>query len=186
MSPLIACKSFFEQFQGAVTHAANLVASIAAFTAIAAAQTTNTTYNVIAPVVSGQSVGVVVGNQTYPLNRSSDCPVFFTGSAPSGQQYQYVKLNNESGTIEREAFSRSAVSGNVTLNEFYNRTWTTMDVPTLPQALQPVESLNRNDAGFHTEGQIPTIYLSARNYKLEALDDLSRSDLVSMDMVYIT
>ncbi|KAL0142502.1 coth protein-domain-containing protein [Mucor lusitanicus] len=160
--------------------------SIVALTSIAVAQSTNTTYNVVAPVISGQSVGVIVGNQTYPLNRSGACPLIFTGSAPSGQQYQYVKLNNESGVIEKEAFSRSAVSGNVTLNEFYNRTWTTMDVPTLPQVLEPIESLNRNDSGLHVEGQIPTIYLSARNYKLKALEDLSRSDLVSMDMVYIT
>lgn len=169
-----------------MTHAKSIVASIVALTSIAVAQSTNTTYNVVAPVISGQSVGVIVGNQTYPLNRSGACPLIFTGSAPSGQQYQYVKLNNESGVIEKEAFSRSAVSGNVTLNEFYNRTWTTMDVPTLPQVLEPIESLNRNDSGLHVEGQIPTIYLSARNYKLKALEDLSRSDLVSMDMVYIT
>ncbi|KAL7313553.1 hypothetical protein PS15m_007287 [Mucor circinelloides] len=61
-----------------------------------------------------------------------------------------------------------------------------MNVSALPNVLKPIESLNRNDAGFHVEGQIPTIYFSARNFKLKALNDLSRSDLVSMDMVYIT
>lgn len=149
------------------------------------AQVDNITYSVIASVISGQSVGVTIDNQTYQLSKSSDCPILYTGSAPSGKLYQYVKLNNDSSIIEKESFSRSPAT-NFTLNEFYNRNWTTMDVPTLPNVLESIESLNRNDSGLHVEGQIPTIYFSASSSYINILNDLAKNDQVSMDMVYIT
>lgn len=61
-----------------------------------------------------------------------------------------------------------------------------MDVPTLPNALESIKSLNKNNSRLHVEGQIPTIYFSASSSYITILNELAKNDLVSMDMVYIT
>lgn len=61
------------------------MASIAALVSAAMAQVDKITYSVIASVISGQSVGVTIDNQTYQLSKSSDYPILYTSSATSGK-----------------------------------------------------------------------------------------------------
>jgi hypothetical protein len=108
------------------------LASIAVSSAIAA----DVQYSVIAFPSSGQNVGVSVGGQTVTLQQSGDHPNIFSGSAPSGDSYQYVIINGQSNTPETT--TRKLAQGTTsTGNEFFNRSQTIYDVPDLPQAYNP-------------------------------------------------
>lgn len=104
--------------------------------ATAAVNAADVQYAVVAFPPNGAGVAVSVAGQNHALAADSQVPNLFKGSAPSGD-YQYVLTNGQNSTPElpKRKLADGATS---TGNEFFNRTHTTVDVPALPQAFNPV------------------------------------------------
>lgn len=94
-------------------------------------------YSVIAFPTGNQGVSVSVGGQTVALKKSDVHPNIFTGTAPSGETYQYVLTDGQTNTPESTT-RKLAQGATATGNEFFNRTQTVWNVPSLPQAYNPV------------------------------------------------
>lgn len=95
-----------------------------------------------------QSVSVVVDNQAYPLT-ASEIPNLFKGVAPFSAQYQYA-LTGGAGDIRETNLRQLAEGSTTTGNEFFNRTRTVHNVPSLPQAYHPIyhpllSTMNKSD-----------------------------------------
>jgi hypothetical protein len=94
-------------------------------------------YSVIAFPTGNQGVSVSVGGQTIALKKSDVHPNIFSGTAPSGETYQYVITDGQTNTPETT--TRKLAQGvTSTGNEFFNRTQTVWNVPSLPQAYNPI------------------------------------------------
>ncbi|KAI8060358.1 coth protein-domain-containing protein [Gongronella butleri] len=119
-------------------------------------------YAVVAFPPSGGTVAVSVDGQTHPLSADSQVPNLFKGTAPSGSSYQYV-LNNQPETPKRTLANGASSTG----NEFFNRTHTTVDVPSLPQAYNPVyPPLFTN---MNKSNEVATIILNVNQSAWDAL-----------------
>ncbi|ORZ18671.1 coth protein-domain-containing protein [Absidia repens] len=131
-------------------------------------------------------MGVIVNGQTYSLQPSKDISVLHSGIAPSGA-YSYVKLNQDNVIVEMESFQRQPDQDlETTPNEFYNRTWNTMNMTDLPTLLQPLPSVHRVNSSLHAKNQIPTIYLSGNQSQIELMHSNTTLDTkVTMNMHFI-
>ncbi|KAI7890835.1 coth protein-domain-containing protein [Mucor mucedo] len=89
-------------------------------------------YAVVAFPQAQQSVTVVIAGQAYPLSPSAEHPNLFKGIAPSGDQYAYA-LGDVTETPRTQAQGIASTG-----NEFFNRTQTLFNVPSLPQAYHPI------------------------------------------------
>ncbi|KAI8380988.1 coth protein-domain-containing protein [Radiomyces spectabilis] len=123
-------------------------------------------YSVVAFPKQSQGVAVSVGGQNHPLSADQNVPNLFKGKAPSGDSYQYVITEGQQSTAEsvQRKLAQSATS---TGNEFFNRSQTVFDVPSLPQAYNPVytplyTNMNRSN-------EIATIVMKADGAALEAI-----------------
>ncbi|KAI9262358.1 coth protein-domain-containing protein [Phascolomyces articulosus] len=117
-------------------------------------------YAVVAFPQGQQTVGVSVGGQVHPLDRSQDTPNLFTGKAPSGDNYQYVMIDN--GQNKPEASQRTLKQGATsTGNEFFGRSKTIYDVPDLPQAFNPIYPVLFT--GMNRSNEIATVILKVSN-----------------------
>lgn len=93
-------------------------------------------YSVVAFPSGTQGVSVSVGGQAVALKKSDAHPNIYTGTAPFGETYQYVITDGQ--TNNPETTTRKLAQGVTTTgNEFFNRSQTIYDVPTLPQAYNP-------------------------------------------------
>lgn len=90
-------------------------------------------YAVVAFPRAEQTVSVIVGGQTYPLDPSPEFPNIYKGVAPTADQYQYA-VGDVPETVPRKQQAGIASTG----NEFFNRTQTVYNVPSLPQAYNPI------------------------------------------------
>lgn len=120
-------------------HVVLLVFSISAVTKVIAQ---DAQYAVVAFLPAGaQSMGVSIdGGNPHPLSASQETPQLYTGTAPSpSQHYQYTILNDQGQAIATETNQRAWVNGATsTGNEFFNRSRSTYEVPSLPQAYHPI------------------------------------------------
>lgn len=105
--------------------------------ALSGALAADVQYSVIAFPSGNQGVSVSVGGQTVALQKSNVHPNIFSGTAPSGETYQYVITDGQTNTPEI-ATRKLAQGATSTGNEFFNRTQTVWDVPSLPQAYNPI------------------------------------------------
>lgn len=106
--------------------------------AACAAADTTIRYAVVA-FPSDKGVGVSVNGQTYPL-AATEYPNLYAGTAPVGDTYQYV-LPTKNGSVIPESTTRQAshrLNETFTGHEFFNRSRTVYDVPSLPQAYHPI------------------------------------------------
>lgn len=93
-------------------------------------------YSVVAFPSGTQGVSVSVGGQTVALQKSDVHPNIYSGTAPFGETYQYVITDGQ--TNNPESTTRKLAQGiTSTGNEFFNRSQTIYDVPSLPQAYNP-------------------------------------------------
>ncbi|CAO3625656.1 unnamed protein product [Cunninghamella blakesleeana] len=123
-------------------------------------------YSVVAFPPSGASVAVSVNGQNHPLTADNQVPNLFKGSAPSGDKYQYVFVNggNNSPETPMRTLTKDATS---TGNEFFNRTHTTVNVPALPQAFNPVyPPLFTN---FNKSNEVATIILNVNSTAFDSI-----------------
>ena len=87
----------------------------------------------------GEDVSVLVNEQSYSLQSSTDHPYLFCGTAPYGQVYQYAYINSSGAIVKKEQQKRSFPDNTAsTGNEFFDRAPTVYNVPELPQAFNPI------------------------------------------------
>lgn len=105
--------------------------------ALSGAWAADVQYSVVAFPSGTQGVSVSVGGQTVALQKSSVHPNIYSGSAPFAETYQYVITDGQTNTAE--STTRKLAQGiTSTGNEFFNRTQTVYNVPSLPQAFNPI------------------------------------------------
>lgn len=93
-------------------------------------------YSVVAFPQGAQTVGVSVGGQVHPLDKTQT-PNLFSGKAPSADSYQYVIIdgsNHQAEPSQRKLGQGVSSTG----NEFFGRSQTVYSVPDLPQAFNPI------------------------------------------------
>ncbi|KAI7871236.1 coth protein-domain-containing protein [Spinellus fusiger] len=153
--------------------------------AISAVVAADVQYSVVAFPQAGETVSVSVGGQLHPLTTSA-YPNLFTGSAPFGDSYQYVLTSG--GTNNPEAYQRAlAKDATSTGNEFYGRSRTVYNVPSIPKAynyIYPTLS-----TGMSKSNEVATIIMSVNQTALDAYNAAPTTKqpaaLVS-EMVYIS
>ncbi|KAI8142497.1 coth protein-domain-containing protein [Fennellomyces sp. T-0311] len=134
-----------------------LLALLCAATTVFAA---DVQYAVVAFPQGQQGVGVSVGGQVYPLERSQQSPYLYTGTAPSGDNYQYVLTDGQQN--QPESTQRKLKSGATsTGNEFFGRSQTVYDVPDLPQAFNPIYPVLFT--GMNRSNEVATVILQTAN-----------------------
>ncbi|KAI8638351.1 coth protein-domain-containing protein [Parasitella parasitica] len=133
--------------------------------------------------------GVIINNNIYLLQRSVESNILFQGAAPSNVQYSYAKLQKGTTTIvEQENFSRPAVSGSQTMNEFFNRNWNRKEVSTF----EPISSISKNfnrrdDNELHPVGEIPTIHVIAAQTEIDKIHNHYKQEIeVLVNVTYIS
>ncbi|KAF7726856.1 hypothetical protein EC973_008363 [Apophysomyces ossiformis] len=120
-------------------------------------------YSVVAFPQSGQTVSVSAGGQTYPLKPSQQHPNLFTGSAPAADTYRYI-VNNQPEATQRTLAKGATSTG----NEFFNRSRTVYDVPSLPQAYNPIYP--PLFTGMNRSNEVATIIMQVNATALDAFN----------------
>lgn len=95
------------------------------------------TYAVIAFPGASDSVAVSVAGQDYPLQKSPMSGNLFTGVAPHGAEYRYTIIGSNGQKAENTTRHLDE-SATTTGNEFFGRSRTVYDIPSLPRAFNPV------------------------------------------------
>lgn len=106
--------------------------------AIALVNAADVTYSVIAFPSANENVGVSVGNQDYPLQKSQQNDNLFTGTAPYGAEYKYTIITPNGNKPENTTRHLVDESITTTGNEFFGRSKTVYDIPVLPRAFNPI------------------------------------------------
>jgi opacity protein-like surface antigen len=104
---------------------------------IAIVNAADVTYSVIAFPKANENVGVSVGNQDYPLQKSPENANLFTGNAPFGAEYKYTIITSN-GNKPENTTRQLAETTTATGNEFFGRSKTLYDIPALPRAYNPI------------------------------------------------
>ncbi|CAO0790272.1 unnamed protein product [Mucor circinelloides] len=164
-----------------------LIVGIASVTA-----SSNITYKVVSLVPDNQTLAVIVDESVYPLTSISESSfLLHTGEAPiasSSYQYAILEKNNESNVIEKENFIRTPVTEDSTLNEYYGRSWNSMNLTQLPRILDPLPIINRIESKIHIEGEIPTIHFTGNQTAIDYIhaNQALDIDVEGMKMTYIS
>ncbi|KAI8333473.1 coth protein-domain-containing protein [Chlamydoabsidia padenii] len=143
------------------------VSSLVALATTLSVNAADVQYAVVAFPPKGGGVAVSVGGQNHALSADSRVPNLFKGSAPSDDGgYQYVLTNGQSNSPEspKRKLAQGATS---TGNEFFNRTHTTVDVPVLPQAFNPVYPVLFT--GLNKSNEVATIILNVNSSAFDAM-----------------
>lgn len=138
-------------------------------------------------VPADHSVGVMVDNQVFPLKAQKESSLYFSGKASIAEtSYKYVILDGENRVIEQENFTRTPVTDHDTYNEYYNRSWNSMDLAQLPNTFEPLPIINRIKSDLHIDGQIPTIHITADQADFDYIhSNPSNKTKISGHMTYI-
>lgn len=156
-----------------------------------ATASSNTTYKVISLVPDNQTLAVIVDEQVYPLTSVNEpSSLLHTGKAPiatTNYRYAILEKNNESNVIERENFTRNPITEDSTLNEFFGRSWNSMNLTQLPRILDPLPIINRVESKLHIEGEIPTIHITGNQTALDYIHANQQLDInvEGLKMTYI-
>ncbi|KAK4511351.1 uncharacterized protein ATC70_012566 [Mucor velutinosus] len=161
----------------------------AGITSVAASS--NITYKVVSLVPDNQTLAVIVDENVYPLTSVSESSsLFHTGQAPiATTNYQYAILEkNNTHVLERENFTRSPVTEDSTLNEYFGRSWNSMNLTQLPRILDPLPIIDRIDSKIHIEGEIPTIHFTGNQTAIDYIHAHQQLDMSveGMKMTYIS
>jgi hypothetical protein len=149
-------------------------------------QAANVLYSVVNTMPTS-SIAVTTPYNIYPLKPTFPGSILFQGYAPDDVNYSYAIIDNATNEIIRaEEFGRSAVLEN-TLNEFFNRSWNTMElksfdtVPNIPRLYN-----RRPDEDLHPRGEIPTIHVLAAQADIDNMHTNFEKDItIKADITYI-
>lgn len=131
------------------------------------------------------ALGVIVDSDLYPLTTvDSISTLYHIGDAPRANVgYRYAIIDKDGGiVIEEENFSRSPVIQDSTLNEYYNRSWNTMNVDKLPVIMKSHPILNRIQSDLHLEGQIPTIHITGNQTAIDIIHNNAKKEIQVPDV----
>ncbi|KAK4511509.1 DDE_3 domain-containing protein [Mucor velutinosus] len=165
---------------------------VAGAASVAAAAARNITYNVVSLQPDNQTIAVIVDDQLYPLTSvSKKSQLLHTGDAPaaaSGYRYAVIDKANPSNVIDQESFTRQPVTDDKTLNEYYGRSWNTMNLTQLPTIMSPLPIIDRIKSKLHIDGEIPTIHITGNQ---SAIDNMHKQqyadiDVKGLSMTYIS
>ena len=163
---------------------------VASVTSVVAAAS-NVTYNVVSLQPSNQIIGVIVDNQVYPLTSvSKKSHLLHTGEAPaaaSGYKYAVLDKVNTSNIVDQESFIRNPVTDDSTLNEYYGRSWNTMNLTQLPTIMDPLPIIDRIKSDLHIDGEIPTIHFTGNQSAIDYMHANQYANVEASDlrMTYI-
>ncbi|KAF1796017.1 coth protein-domain-containing protein [Mucor lusitanicus] len=168
-----------------ITSGTPLPLLVAGVTSVAAAAASNITYNVVSLQPDNQTIDVIIDDQ---LKKSQ---LLHTGDAPaaaSGYKYAVIDKANPSTIIDQESFTRDPVTGDKTLNEYYGRSWNTMNLTQLPTIMDPLPIIDRIETKLHIDGEIPTIHITGNQ---SAIDNMHKEqyadvDVKGLSMTYIS
>ncbi|KAI8356601.1 coth protein-domain-containing protein [Choanephora cucurbitarum] len=154
--------------------------------ALSGALAADVQYSVVAFPSGNQGVSVSVGGKTVALQKSNVHPNLFTGTAPFGDTYQYVITDGQNN--QAESTTRKLAAGvTATGNEFFNRSQTIFNVPSLPQAYNPqYPTLFTN---LNKSNEIATIIMTVNSTALDAFnkDPTAKNDDAQVtDFAYIS
>lgn len=125
-------------------------------------------------------MGVIVDNVTYPLKPNQNASILYSGEAPIAQSgYRYVKIEKANNNTQVEPFFRNATQ-NSTVNEFFNRTWNSLNLSQLPTVYPPLEPIHRIQSKLHIDGQIPTIHVIANQTQIDAMHASNSTEDISV------
>lgn len=148
-----------------------------------AAAASNITYNVVSLQPSNQTIAVIVDDQLYPLTSvSKKSQLLHTGDAPaaaSGYKYAVIDKANPSNIVDKESFTRQPVTDDKTLNEYYGRSWNTMNLTQVPTIMDPLPIVDRIESKLHTDGEIPTIHFTGNQ---SAIDNMHKNQYAEIDV----
>ncbi|KAG2191119.1 hypothetical protein INT46_006324 [Mucor plumbeus] len=156
------------------------------------AAASNVTYNVVSLQPSNQTIGVIVDNQVYPLTSvSKKSHLLHTGEAPaaaSGYKYAVLDKVNTSNIVDQESFIRNPVTDDSTLNEYYGRSWNTMNLTQLPTIMDPLPIIDRIKSDLHIDGEIPTIHFTGNQSAIDYMHANQYANVEASDlrMTYIS
>lgn len=173
-----------------------IIAYIVAITLLVAgiasvAASSDITYKVVSLVPDNQTLAVIVDENVYPLTSVSEqSSLLHTGKAPiatTNYQYAILEKNNTSNVLERENFTRNPVTEDSTLNEYFGRSWNTMNLTQLPRILEPLPIINRIESKIHIEGEIPTLHFTGNQTAIDYIHAHQQLDIdvEGMKMTYI-
>lgn len=153
----------------------------------AAVAAENMNYKVVSYVPANHTAGVMIDNQVYPLKVQDESSLYFVGKAPVAENgYKYVILNSANNVTEQENFTRTPITDGDTLNEFYNRTWNSLNLTQLPVAYDPLPIIHRIESDLHIDGQIPTIHITGDQATIDAMHANPANDTeIPVKMTYI-
>ncbi|KAG2233341.1 hypothetical protein INT48_009089 [Thamnidium elegans] len=137
--------------------------------AFALTNAADVTYAVIAFPGSSDSVAVNVAGQDFPLQKSPMCGNLFTGVAPYGAEYRYAIIGSNGQKVENTT-RHLAESATTTGNEFFGRSKTVYDIPSLPRAFNPIYPALEN--AMSRDNEISTIIVNA---DMNALDTILKA-----------
>ncbi|KAI7850225.1 coth protein-domain-containing protein [Circinella umbellata] len=146
-------------------------------------------YAVIAFPNESQGVGVSVEGQIHALE-ATQYRNLYQGKAPfTSNPYQYVLTSNSGNNQNQpESTQRQLKEGATsTGNEFFNRSRTVYDVPSLPQAYHPIYP--PLFTGMNVSNEIATIILNANMSGVNAYMNNPKGDfgyIEAYDMTYIS
>lgn len=129
----------------------------------------------------------MIDGQVYSLKVQEESTLYFAGKAPVAQSgYKYVILNNANTVVQQENFTRAPITKGDTYNEYYNRSWNSLELAQLPRALDPLPIINRIDSDLHIDGEIPTIHITGNQTNVDYIHSHSQEDIdFPMSMTYI-
>jgi hypothetical protein len=172
-----------------IYHKIAITLFVASVTSVVAAS--NVTYNVVSLQPSNQTIGVIVDNQVYPLTSvSKKSHLLHTGEAPaaaSGYKYAVLDKVNTSNIVDQESFIRNPVTDDSTLNEYYGRSWNTMNLTQLPTIMDPLPIIDRIKSDLHIDGEIPTIHFTGNQSAIDYMHANQYANVEASDltMTYI-
>ncbi|KAL0136300.1 coth protein-domain-containing protein [Mucor lusitanicus] len=172
------------QISSAITLLFAGIASVAA--------SSNITYKVVSLVPDNQTLAVIVDENVYPLTSVSEhSSLLYTGQAPiasTSYKYAILEKNNTSNILERENFTRNPVTEDSTLNEYFGRSWNSMNLTQLPRIMDPLPIINRINSKIHIEGEIPTIHFTGNQTAIDYIHAHQQLDIdvEGMKMTYIS
>lgn len=162
---------------------------VTATTSVFAVSANDITYKVISLVPNNQTLGVIVDDKLYSLEKvDKSSSLLHYGKAPvaeSGYKYAIIQKDDKQ-VIHMENFTRST-SQEDTLNEYFGRSWNTFpNITKIPNILPPLPIINRIDTNLHIEGQIPTIHLIGNQTAIDYMHNNQLEEFkVDLSMAYI-
>ncbi|ORX52082.1 hypothetical protein BCR36DRAFT_411535 [Piromyces finnis] len=143
-------------------------------------------FNVVSNLGEGYNLGVKYNNKVVPLD-SSEFPLF-KGTIEDNNlsNYKYVAIDNSNKVVKEESITRKYSKDISGINEVFDRTNKSIEIPELPKPLQPIFPLGANKFQPFPNNVIFNVYAKcdeASYYKLVSSPFKKNSDEKNEDTI---